>query len=77
MLARAPEGFPDALGAEGSDALVDRQCLLQVGGSFADVAVLKLAVADAFQSACFLERSADVAGDGERLAVILAGLLDR
>jgi hypothetical protein len=45
----------DTLGIGGSDALVDRQCLLQVGETLAGVAVPEVAVADAFQGACFLE----------------------
>jgi hypothetical protein len=69
-----PEGFLNAPGAGGSDASVDHQRLLQVGDTFAVVAVLEVAVADAFQGACFLQRRAKVAGDGQRLAVVVAGL---
>ena len=50
-----PEGFLNAPGAWGSDALVDRERLPQVGGAFAGVAVLEVAVADSFQGACFLQ----------------------
>ena len=32
-------------------------------------------MADSFQGACFLQGIADVAGDGERLGVVVAGLL--
>jgi hypothetical protein len=71
----AAEGLPDALGGGGSDALVDGQCLLQVGGAFAGVMVLEVAVADAFQGACFFQGCAEVAGDGECLAVVVVGLL--
>ena len=35
------ESFLDALGGGGADALVDRQCLPQVGRSLARVAVLQ------------------------------------
>ena len=71
------EGFLDKLGAGGSDVLVDRQCLPQVGGSFAGVAVLEVAVADSFQRACLLQRCAEFAGDGQRLGVVVAGLPSR
>ena len=43
------EGFLDAPGCGGCDALVDGQCLLQAGGAFAGVAVLEVAAAGAFQ----------------------------
>jgi hypothetical protein len=65
------EGFSDALGGGGSDALVDRERLLQAGGGFAGIAVLEMAVADAFQSACFLDGHPDVASDDECLLVTL------
>ena len=65
------EGFLDAPRAGGADALVDRECLPQVRGGLAGVA----AVADAFQGACFFVGDAQVAGDGERLGMVLAGLL--
>ena len=38
------------------------------------VAVAEVAVADAFQGACFLRGGAEVAGDGQRLGVAVAGL---
>ena len=47
------EGLLDALGAGGSDALVDGECLLQVGGAVLIVAVFEAAAADSFQGACF------------------------
>ena len=48
------EGFLDALGGGGADALVDRKGLPQADGGLGGVAVLKVAVAGAFQSTCFL-----------------------
>jgi hypothetical protein len=68
------QGFPDPLGVRGADALVDGQGLLPVRGGVAGVAVLEQAVAEAFQGAGFLRRSADLAGDGQRLGVVFAGL---
>jgi hypothetical protein len=68
------EGFLDSPGGGGTDALVDRECLLQVGGSLAGVTVLEVALAKSFQGACFLGSGTDVAGDGQRLTVVLAGL---
>ena len=69
------EGFLDALGGGmGSDALVDGECLLQVHRGLAGVAVVEVAAADAFQGARFIQRRADAAGDGQRLAVAVAGL---
>src|SRR5580704_15734007 len=47
------EGLLNAPGAGGSDALVDGERLLQVGGAFLIVAVLEVAAADSFQGACF------------------------
>jgi hypothetical protein len=73
-LAELEEGFLDAPGGGGSDALVDRQCLLEAGGSVADVLVLQVAAAGAFQGPCFLREGAEVAGDGQRLGVTVAGL---
>ena len=68
------EGFLDALGARGADALVDGECLLQVGGGLAEVLVLQVAVAESFQGACLFGGRAEVAGDGQGLGVVLAGL---
>ena len=58
------EGFLDPLRGEGADALVDRQCLPQVRGSLAGVAVLQVALAESFQRACFFWGRAEVARDG-------------
>ncbi len=68
------EGFLDPPGVWGSDALVDRKCLLQVRGGFAWVAVLAVAVADSFQGASFFQGNAKVAGDGQCLGVAVAGM---
>jgi hypothetical protein len=68
------QGFLDALGGGASDALVDRQGLLEVGSGVAGMRVLEVAVADSLQGPCFLQGCADLAGDGQRLAVVLAGL---
>jgi hypothetical protein len=68
------EGFLDALGAGRADSLVDRECLEQVCSSLTGVAFLEVAVADSFQGACFLWGRVDVAGDGQRLSVLVAGL---
>ena len=38
------------------------------------VAVAEVAVADAFQGACFLCGGAELAGEGQRLGVVVAGL---
>jgi len=38
------------------------------------VAVAEVAVADAFQGACLFRGGAEVAGDGQRLGVVVAGL---
>jgi hypothetical protein len=64
----------DAPGSWGADALVDRECLPKVCGALPGVAVLQVALAKSFQGACFLWGRADVAGDGQRLSVTLAGL---
>jgi len=69
------EGLLDVPGGGmGSDALVDGECLPQVHCGLAGVAVVEVAVADAVQGACFVQRRADVAGDGQRLAVVVAGV---
>src|SRR5215471_20226659 len=67
------QGFLDALGARASDALVDRQGPLEVGRRLAGVVVMEVAVTDSFQSACLLQGCADLPGDGQRLAVVVAG----
>jgi hypothetical protein len=69
------EGFLDAPGGGGCDALVDGKCLFQAGRGFAGVAVAEMAVADAFQGPCFLQGGAELAGDGQRLGVVVAGLV--
>ena len=55
------EGFLDAPGGGGADALVDGQGLLQAGGGLAGVAVAEVAVPDAFQGPCFLGGGAEEA----------------
>ena len=65
-----------APGIGGPDALVGRECVPQLRGSF-DRVLAEKAPADSFHSACFLERRAKLAGDGERLTVVPAGLLGR
>ena len=52
--AMAEEGLLDPPGAGGSDALVDGECLLQVGISLAGMAFLDVAAAESFQGTCFL-----------------------
>src|SRR5215831_12535958 len=69
------EGLLDAPGFGGSDALIDRQCLPQLRGAFAAVAILEVAAADALQGARFFLRDAKVPGDGQGLGVVVAGLL--
>ena len=64
----------DAPGGGGADALVDRQCLLQVCGGTAGVAFLEVALAESFQRPRLLRGRAEVAGDGQRLGVMLVGL---
>jgi hypothetical protein len=68
------QGFLDALRVRGSDALAGSERLPQAGGAFAKVAVVEVAVAYAFQGAGLLEGCADLGCDGERLAVVVAGL---
>ena len=68
------EGFLDALGGGGADALVDRQCLPQVLRGLAGVAVVEVAVAESLQGASFFLGRAEVAGDGQRLDVLVACL---
>jgi hypothetical protein len=45
-----------------------------VRGGFTAVAVAEVAAADAFQGPRFLRGRAEVAGDGQRLGVVVAGL---
>ena len=58
------DGFLDSPCGGGADALVDGECLLQVRGGLAGVAVLQVGLAESFQSACLLQGRAKVAGDG-------------
>jgi hypothetical protein len=69
------EGFLDAPCCGRPDALVDGECLPQWRGAFAGVAVPEVALAGSFQCARFLEGHAEVAGDGQRLGVVIAGLV--
>ena len=69
------QGFLDAPGGGASDALVDRERIPQEGGGLGEVAVAEVAVADSFQGACLLQGHAEVAGDGQRMVVVVAGLL--
>jgi hypothetical protein len=68
------EGFLDALGGGGANALVDRECLPQVPRGLAGVAVAEVAVADSFQGAGFFRGRAEVAGDGQGPGVLVACL---
>ena len=74
LLPMLAQGFLDALGARGSDALIDTKCLAQAVQALARVPILQVAVGDAFEGACFLKGDADVAGEDERLIVMVAGL---
>ena len=47
------QGFLDSLRGWGADALVDRQCLLQVRGGLTGVAFVEVGLAESFQGACF------------------------
>ena len=64
----------DAPGGGGFDALVDGEGLAQERDALVVVAVLEMAAAGSFQSARFFWWCADLAGDGQRLAVMVAGL---
>src|SRR5262249_30765527 len=75
VLPELVEGCLDAPGGGGCDVLVEGKCLFQAGGGFAGAAVAEVAVAHAFQGACFLCGGADLAGDGQRLGVVVAGLV--
>ena len=59
------QGFLDSSGAESSDALADRECPLQAVLAFAAGAVSEAGPADFFQGSRFLQRRAEVAGDGQ------------
>ena len=58
------QGFLDSLRGWGADALVDRQCLLQVRGGLTGVAFAEVGLAESFQGARFLWGRVEVAGDG-------------
>ena len=58
------DGFLDPPCGGGTDALVDREGMLQVRGGLAGVAVLQVGLAESFQGACLLQGRAKVAGDG-------------
>ena len=68
------DGFLDSLRGGSADALVDGECLPQLRGGFAGVAVVQVGLAESFLGACFLRCCANVAGDGQRLGVVYAGL---
>src|SRR5262249_10256366 len=68
------QGFADALGACASDPLVDREGLLEGVHGVAGVGVLQVAVADSLQGPCFLQGCADLAGERQRPAVVVAGM---
>ena len=68
------DGFLDSLCGGSADALVDGECLPQLCGGLAGVAVVQVGLAETFQGACFLGGCANVAGDGQRLGVVFAGL---
>ena len=73
----AVEVFLDAPGAGGSDALVDRECLGQMRGGLAGVAVVEVGAANPLQGAGLQDGHADVTGKGECLVVVAAGLVGR
>jgi hypothetical protein len=73
----AAEVFLDTPGAGGSEALVDRERLVQVRGGFAGVAVVEVGVADSFQGAGLQDGHPDVTGEGECLGMVAAGLVGR
>src|SRR5215469_14369928 len=68
------EDLPNALRGVSPDALVDAECLTQVQGCFAAVAVVEVGPAESFQGVCLLEGHADIPRDGERPDVVLTGL---
>lgn len=61
-------------GGGGPDALVDGQGLAQERDALVVVAVLEMAVTGSFQGARLFQWCADLAGDGQCLAVVMAGL---
>jgi hypothetical protein len=74
MSAHGSGGFAGCTGLRGADALVDRECLQQMRGSLAGVALLEEAVADSFQRPCFLRGRGDAAGDAQRPGMLVTGL---
>ena len=70
----AAQGFPETLSRRRPDALVDREGLTQTIQAFAVVAVLDVGPTESFEGACFFWGCADVAGDGQRPGVVLAGV---
>jgi hypothetical protein len=75
VLSRGLQRFLDAASVGGSDALVDCEGLAEVCGAFGGVAVVEVAAADGFQGARFLKWCAYVVGDGQRLRVVVTGLV--
>ena len=69
------QGFLDPQGVRDADSLVDLQGLLPERGGSAGVAIGVQAVADAFQGAGFLQRPSDIAGNGQRLSVVIPCLV--
>jgi hypothetical protein len=67
--------FLDSPGAEGSDALVDRESVLQRVLAFAVGAVLEVGAADSFQGACFRQRC--VTRTGCRSVIVRTAFGDR
>jgi hypothetical protein len=61
--------------AQATTSLVDREGLPQARGTFLGGAFLEVGAAESLQDGCFLQRQADVAGDGECPGVMLPGLL--
>ena len=74
--ALAVERVLHAPGAGRPDLLIDLPGLPQVRGSLSGVPVKK-AAAHSFQRPCLFARCAKLAGDGERLSVMVAGLQGR
>ena len=68
------EGFLDAPGAGGADALVDAEGLPQVDSGLAGVAIYEADLAESFEGAGLLQGCADAAGDLECRRVMFAGL---
>jgi hypothetical protein len=66
--------FLDSPGAEGSDALVDRESVLQTVLAFAVGAILEVGAADSFQGACFLQRC--VTRTGCRSVIVMTAFGD-